>query len=268
MQSHSNFKKASFFDIVKLYGYVMKLNFQKQKRDYGLVNKEYDLGTWNRSFEEIDFETAGGNYARKDMDQIIINPINDKLVKIPRKIYEEKSKIEFLSFFQNHIHDSIVELGCGLGFNLFSLYNSGFTDLAGYDLSKNSINNLKKYVKQKKIDINFDICDLNNPLPENLIDGKVVFTNTCLEQCKHIMPNVLQNILKAKPKLVMNFEVDYDSSPYIVRKYFDSRDYQNNLVRNLKKLENQNKLEIISIQKMTYSGSPVNRRSVITWIPK
>lgn len=82
------------------------------------------------------------------------------------------------------------------------------------------------------------------------------------------MPNVLQNILKAKPKLVMNFEVDYDSSPYIVRKYFDSRDYQNNLVRNLKKLENQNKLEIISIQKMTYSGSPVNRRSVITWIPK
>ena len=268
MQRHSSFKKASFFDTVKIFGYIMKLNFQKQKRDYDLVNKQYDLGLWNRPFEEIDFETAGGNYARKDMDQIIISPINDKLVKIPRRVYEEYAKIEFLSFFQNHIHDPIVELGCGLGYNLFSLYNSGFTDLAGYDLSKNSINNLKKYVKKKKIDINFDTCDLNKPLPRNLIDGKIVYTNTCLEQCKHIMPNVLQNILNGKPKLVMNFEVDYSSSPYIVRKYFDSCDYQNNLVGNLKQLENQKKIEIISIQKMTYSGTPVNRRSVISWIPK
>ena len=82
------------------------------------------------------------------------------------------------------------------------------------------------------------------------------------------MSNVLQNILKGKPKLVINFEVDYDSSPYMVRKYLDACDYQNNLVKELKKLEREDKIKVLSIQKLVYSGNPTNRCSAIIWEPK
>ena len=269
MLEHSaNYKKASILDLMKLYGYVMKLSLYKKNRDYSLIDKEYNSGTWNRPFEEIEFETSNGNYNRTDTDDLGIFVISNELIKISRRDYDVKRNTEFLSFFKNYSQNSIVELGCGLGMNLFLLHNSGFQNLAGYDLSTNAINNLKKYAKMKGINIHFDVCDLNNKLPENLIEKKVVFTNTCLEQCKHIMSNVLQNILKGKPKLVINFEVDYDSSPYMVRKYLDVCDYQNNLVKELKKLEREDKIKILSIQKLVYSGSPTNRCSAIIWEPK
>ena len=263
-----NCKKASISDIISLYAYVIKLCLQKKNRDYSLIDEEYNSGMWDRPFKEIDFETLGGNYNRSDMNELNISPILDKLVKISRRDYDVKRQAEFLSFFKSYTQDSIVELGCGLGANLFLLHNSGFQNIAGYDLSINAINNLKKYTKMKGININFDACDLGNVLPKNSINGKIAFTYTCLEQCKHIMPKVLQNILHGEPKLVMNFEVDYDSSPYMVRKYFDARDYQNNFVRELKKLEQEDKIKILSIQKLVYSGTPVNRCSAIIWEPK
>jgi hypothetical protein len=79
------------------------------------------------------------------------------------------------------------------------------------------------------------------------------------------MPNILKNIVIGKPKVVLNFEVDYDSSPIMVKKYLDACGYQNNLVRELKKLEKQKKIEITSIEKLLLSLSSVNRPSAITW---
>jgi hypothetical protein len=51
----------------------------------------------------------------------------------------------------------------------------------------------------------------------------------------------------------------------MVKKYFDARDYQNNLVNELQKLEKQKEIEIVSINKLPLSLSPVNRLSAIIW---
>ena len=263
-----DYKNASILDLIKLYGYITKLSLNKKNRDFSLIDKEYNSGIWNRRFEEIEFESSSGNFKRKDLDDLSIFPVSDKLLKISRRDYDKKSGSEFLSFFKNFSTDSIIELCCGLGHNLFRLYNSGIQNLTGCDLSINAINNLKKYVKMKKINIDFDVCNLNDELPKNLIEGKIVFTNACLEQCKHIMPTVLQNIVNGKPKLVINFEVDYESSSYMVRKYFDAVDYQNNLVKELKQLEKNEKIEILSRKPLEFSGTPTNRRSAIIWVPK
>lgn len=113
--------------------------------------------------------------------------------------------------------------------------------------------------------IHFGVHDLNQPFTENMIKNKVVFTHQCLEQCHLFMPNILKNIVKGRPKIVVNFEVDYDSSPIMVKKYFEHQGYQNNLVRELKKLEKQKKIEIISIERLPLSFNPFNRLSAITW---
>ena len=52
------------------------------------------------------------------------------------------------------------------------------------------------------------------------------------------------------------------------KKYFDACDYQNNLVRDLRILEKHEKVEILSVKKLQYSKSPVNRLSSIIWKPK
>ena len=82
-----------------------------------------------------------------------------------------------------------------------------------------------------------------------------------------VTDEVLKNIINGKPKLVINFEVDYDSSSYIVKRYVDACDYQNNLVSELKKLKQSGKIEIISIKKLSYQNHPINRISAIIWKP-
>jgi len=261
------FKKASFIDVAKLNAYVTKLNLKKQNRTPEIIDNEYNSGLWNIDFENIEFETLDGNYNRDDTDEVQIFLINDQLRKINRKEYSRRREIEFLTFFDQIKNQEIVELGCGLGGNLFSLYRAGFKKLSGSDISKNAIENIRKYVKTKGIDIKFEIMDLDEKLPNGFIQDKIVFTSSCLEQCKHIMPNALKNIVDGRPKAVMNFEVDYDSSPSMVKKYFDACDYQNNLVTELKKLENENIIRDVKIRKLFYSGSPVNGRSLISWSP-
>ena len=91
-----------------------------------------------------------------------------------------------------------MELGCGLGVNLFLLYKAGFRKLEGYDLSENAISRVKQYSEKKEIHIHFGVHDLNQPFTENMIKDKVVFTSACLEQCKLIMPNILKNIIRFK----------------------------------------------------------------------
>jgi len=259
------FKNVSIIEKLKIYAYIIKLLAKKQRRNYSVIDQEYNSGIWNKKFEEINFESLHGNYARNDVDEYIIMSYNDKLIKCVRRTVENKYYDQILKVLQEFKEDSVVELGCGLGANLFMLHNAGFKKLEGYDLSQNAINHLRQYSKIKKYNMHFGVCDLNNLFPSNMIKDKIVFTHTCLEQCKNIMPNVLRNIINAKPKLVINFEVDYDKSSYMVKKYFDVHDYQNNLVRELVKLKKQEKISIISIKKLSLSLSPVNRLSTIIW---
>lgn len=268
INNKSSYKKASILDILKIYGYIAKLSLKKQKRDYSKIDQEYNSGQWNKPFEEIDFESMWGIYGKKDRNKDFVMRYDGKLVKDKWHIFEEKTLEEFLEVLEKHKKDSIVEFGCGLGKNLFILRKAGFKKLEGYDLSENAIERARKYTKIKKYDIQFDVCDLNKSFPEYMIKGKIVFTMDCLEQCKHIMPNALRNIINGNPKLVINFEADYDTSPLMVRKYFDVIDCQNNLVQELKKLEKAEKIEILSIKRMLYSNSPVHMESIIIWKPK
>ncbi len=261
-------KKASLIDKLKIYGYVFKLSLQKQKRDYDLIDQQYNSGIWNsKPWEETDFESPYGNYARTESaNHEFVMRHEGKMVKAKWHDFNKEHLSEFLTFFDEFDKmQPIVELGCGLGFNLFELHKMGFKKLEGYDLSKTAIEKLQKYTKMNDYDMSFDVCDLNKEFSENMIKDKIVFTNACLEQCKHIMQNALQNIVNGHPKLVINFEVDYTASSYIIKKYLDSCDYQNNLVKELKILEKKEIIELLSIKKLKYSMSPLNRVSVIIW---
>jgi SAM-dependent methyltransferase len=255
----------SFFDKIKLRLYIKKIKYKKIKRDKNTISSNYDQGIWNKKYEDIDFESITGMYG-KNPDTMSLFVKDNKIFKGKYSDYTEKFQKQLLDIISEHAYDyPVVEFGCGLGANLFQLYKRKFKNLEGYDISKNAIQLAKKYSIDKGYDIKFDVLDLTKPLPDKIIENKIVFTNTCLEQLKHNMPIVLQNILKGKPKMIINFEVDYDSSDSLVKDYFDACDYQNNFVLELKNMQKQIKIESINL--LPLALSPVNRLSAIIWKP-
>ena len=60
--------KISLKEKLKIYAFVFKLFFKSRKnRTYDIVNKDYDLGSWNRDLEKIDFETHYGNNDKNEI---------------------------------------------------------------------------------------------------------------------------------------------------------------------------------------------------------
>ena len=94
-----NYKKPSLIEILKIYGYVFKLNLQKQKRDYDLIDQDYNSGLWNKKFEEIDFESPQGNYSRTDSEDVVVMCYEDKMVKAKMQDFVMEHNSEFLEFF-------------------------------------------------------------------------------------------------------------------------------------------------------------------------
>jgi len=243
--------------------YTVKIALKSRKiRTQDIVNSEYNFGGYNKNYALLNFESHDPNYdVKKDR---IVN-CNNKHVKCSFIEFEKNYNSMLLELLSDYKDESIVEMGCGLGPNLYLLHKTGFKNLKGYDLSENAIIRAKEYSKKNQLSIDFETYDLNQPFTKNMIDGKMVFTNQCLEQCKLLMPNILKNLVNGRPKIVVNFEVDYHSSSQRVKKYMDFQGYQNNLVSELQKLENQNKIEIISIERLPLSNNVFNIPSMIIW---
>jgi len=237
----------------------------KKKRTYDIINSDYDDNLWDKDVQHIDLATH--DISLSDSKKVIVH-YKDKLVKCRFSNFEKTYKQMLVKLLSEYIDDSIVEMGCGMGSNLLLLHNAGFKNLKGYDLSKNAITRAKQYSKKNQLPLDFEVSDLNQSFAKNMIDGKVVFTHHCLEQCTLFMPNVLKNLVSGKPKIVINFEVDYDSASPKVKRYMNYQGYQNNLVSELKKLEKQNEIEIISITKLPLAFNSFNVASMIIWKTK
>jgi hypothetical protein len=247
--------------IINLYAAKISLKSRKN-RTQDIVNSEYDLGGYNKDYALINFESRDTSY---DGEKDRIMNCNDNSVKCNFTKFEKNYNSMLLKLLSDYKDESIVEMGCGLGVNLYLLHKLGFKNLKGYDLSENAIIRAKEYCKKNHLSIDFETHDLNQPFTNNMIDDKMVFTHQCLEQCGLLMPNILKNIVNGRPKIVINFEVDYHSSSQRVKKYMDFQGYQNNLVSELQKLENQNKIEIISIERLPLSYNVFNIPSMIIW---
>jgi SAM-dependent methyltransferase len=250
------------FDILKLYGYVAKLSLKSsKKRTKEQVKSEYEDGLWDKKYDSSLYTQRGSGYGKRADDKIIF--VNDgKISKGYWKDIVQMFEKQLTDILSNYRDEETVELGCGIGYNLFKLKKIGFKKLHGYEISKNAIGLAKIHNKKIQSDINFDVLDITEKLPN--FTGKIIFTVGCLEQLKHSMNKVVQNIIDSNPKLVINFEVDYDNASFLTRKYFDVADFQNNLVQEINKNKN---IEIISIDKLDVDISPLNTISAIIWKP-
>lgn len=230
----------------------------------------------NRAWEQ--FPSLHGFLCERG-DGSKIAKIDNQLVRIHAHEYA-KFRVEKINEIVSRFvgSETIVELGCGFGLNLFSLYlKNGDRSYAGFDISDNALaigEQLKDHFGVSTID--FSTIDLTNPDHEawGELEGKTVFTYHCLEQMPRLAEGILTRLAKARPKLVThiepavglyNFFTLRDLASFI---YIQRRDYSSNLIAIGDRMEASGVIEVVSKERLYYSPEPRYDSTLLVWRPK
>ncbi|KJC34260.1 hypothetical protein UB31_39450 [Bradyrhizobium sp. LTSP849] len=261
---------------------LLRLAFKNVKRTGDVVDSEYNGGAWDRVLNERGW--LGGvpleEFLAGQSPSPRLAKVNGQLVRIATKDYY-RYRIRALSeLMMRHVGDatSLVELGSGTGYNLFSLsLNPRWTQLRGFDIAPNGIEAGRQIASHYGLDgrVSFDRIDLTDAQDPQFgqLAGATVFTHFCIEQIPYAVDAVIENILRARPGRVVNIEPAIDmlnlSDPRDLasRLYLKSVDYQTRLFALLDELEVKGRIRILSRERMAYAPTLHNDGLLYAWEP-
>jgi len=256
--------------------------FRRVQRDTKRVADEYHGGHWARVQAQKEWEahTALEQFLVGKDARVILARVDGKPTWIPKCDYY-RYRIGALSALISARLGSaseIVELGCGVGYNILSL--SLFlpdTRFIGLDVSSNGIDAAKQIVQHFGIShrFMFDVADLteSDPRTLNLLRGRDCFTYFCLEQIPHDIETVVRNILRAGPRRVLHVEPSVellratrpaDWSNYA---YVRSVDYQSRLFSTLETMHAQGELRLLETGRAAFAPTLQNDGFIALWEP-
>jgi tRNA G46 methylase TrmB len=261
---------------------VYRLILRRMERTQNEVNSEYNLLHWQKILANKAWLKA------KDLPDFLAPPDSTERL---RKVENQILRISAQQYYQYRIAalgkliarhcggaKSIVELGTGYGYNLFSLHHShpDWT-LKGFDISPNGIAAGHEIAERFGISdrISLDRIDLTDSADANFsaIAGEVVLTYFCIEQIPYDVRKVIENIIAAKPKRVINIEPTtellelFRPRDLVSLFYIRSVDYQTKLFTTLDELERQGRIRIIARERMPFAPSINNDGFLYCWEP-
>ena len=233
---------------------ICRLILRRVERTADVVNSEYNLSNWQKVLSTKAWIKA------RDLTDFLAPPdsterlrkVDNQILRIGGQKYYQYRIGALGNLIARHCGDAkqIVELGAGYGFNLFSLH-LGHPDwtLKGFDIAPNGIAAGREIACHFGLSdkISLDRIDLTNASDPNLpeIAGEIVFTYFCIEQIPYDVRKVVENIIAARPKRVINIEpttelLDLTHPRDLVSLvYIRSVDYQTQLFSTLDELERE-----------------------------
>jgi SAM-dependent methyltransferase len=181
-------------------------------------------------------------------------------------------QIYLLEKYCNNINN-FYEFGCGTGHNLFAIsefMNKG--SYFGFDWSnppRNIFNNINKFYNKNFSFDNFDFVNPNEDI--KILPDSVVFTFAALEQIGEKHDKFIDYLVHNKPTICIHLEPisevldKNDLLQDLSIKYIEKRNYLSNFYNNLKKLEQNNKIEIIDVARTTIGSYFIEGYSLIIW---
>ncbi len=179
----------------------------------------------------------------------------------------------FLKYFTDA--ESVYEFGCGTGLNLLSvaeLFPAKI--LYGLDWSEASCQIVNELAKELKLNLHGKLFDMFSPDERiEVNESSAVFTIGAMEQLGTDFRRFVDFLMKKKPSVVINIEVNYELHDknslfeYVAAAYIEKRNYLNGFYPYLQKLEKQGSVEIIEIRK-TIGGLYHNGYVYLVWKPK
>jgi SAM-dependent methyltransferase len=274
-RSYHEANKKEFAEYVL---YILKfLNMSELVRSPEENFNAWNMG-WNENLQsilqgEIDLQKLKAKYFRGSKffrydNKLIIPENNDieyDLFVLSRYIIFSKYLCEY---------ENIYEFGCGSCQNLFMLSEMfPSKNIFGLDWVEPSVKIAKKLSETLDKNIEGFIFDMLNPSPDIVLKpNSAVITIHSLEQLGEKHDKLLSYITAAKPDIVVNYEpiiefYDEDNLlDYLALLYSKKRNYLSGYLTALRKLEKQNKIEILQAYR-PYLGGIIHEASLIIWRP-
>ncbi len=258
-----------------------KILLKKNQRSADQVTKEYDSGSWKKVLEDktwLRHSSLQSYVTQQGEKQKSLRIIEGRVVCETTENYYTYKAGKLNEILERYAFENsqLLELGCGTGFNIFSLaLSQPQRQLWGFDISKNGIQAAEEIKKHFSVNnVNFGHLDMikgdaNSWKP---IAGKTVFTHFCLEQLTRAIPQVIENLIAAKPKRVIHLETSWDLLngglvDQATKLHVLGLDYQRNLAETLRFYETQGKLRVLEHSRMGFAPMPRNFPTLTVWEP-
>lgn len=279
---------AVFRDILRNLFLYFKIRFKytsfKFLRNSSITNIEYDLGLFYSLLKNkpwLGFNNLYDYVTYKNCKKLNFSLIDGKILLKSQEDYYlyRHNKLFFLLNKYFNFEDSVIELGCGFGYNLFSLslHNNNNSSLFyGFDFSLNGLsaaNDIKKFYAIENVF--FDTLDLSLTFThkKSFFQNKQIFTYYCLEQLNNNIDHVIDNLILCNPKLVIHIEPTreiyrtnnlLDLNSYL---YSLAMDYPNRILDCLRHREKLGLLKILEVSVQKYAPTVRNFPVFIAWCP-
>ncbi len=182
-----------------------------------------------------------------------------------------------LWLFRQYLTDvqNVYELGCGSGLNLVMLAQMfPEKNLYGLDWASASQQIMSELSRKYGWKIKGHQFDLFNPDQNfDLADNNAVLTMTSLEQLGDKHGPLLDYLLRQAPTLCISVEPllelyeEGNLLDYLAIKYHQRRGYLKHYLTALMQLEQENKVEILCVQRSYFGGFFNESYSVVVWKP-
>jgi hypothetical protein len=252
----------------------------RRRRTRQVVDEEYDRGRWALTLAERPWRDCGelGVFLDVAGSGTRLATIDGELVAVSdAEYYRFRAKMLARIVEECATTREVVELGCGWGLNLFTLWRTGqWQRLVGLDVSANAVAAGRAIAAHFGCgEVDFDQLDLTDAKAPNFarLRDRTVLTYYCLEQLPREVAAVIENIRRAAPRRVIHIEPTTEllrlRSPrdllnylYIVR-----HDYQRSLLRTLSVSERAKRIRIVSVRRLFYAPSMRHDPVLACWEP-
>jgi SAM-dependent methyltransferase len=249
-------------------------------QEYVVRAGSHRINDWNNGWNEnnLEFERTKSTYSLipKYFGKYKFIRFDNKFKKVLSLNCELNTlrvlQIYLLEKYCNNINN-FYEFGCGTGHNLFAIsefINKG--NYFGFDWSnppRNIFNNINKFYNKNFSFDNFDFVNPNEDI--KILTDSVVFTFAALEQIGEKHDKFIDYLVQNKPTICIHLEPisevldKNDLLQDLSIKYIEKRNYLSNFYNNLKKLEENNKIEIIDVARTTIGSYFIEGYSLIVW---
>lgn len=234
---------------------------------------------WNENlnmFRESDYDESAlrPKFVRKG------NPVrlNKKFI-IPRNNDFELNFIEIFRhwYIETYFSDieEVHEFGCGTGFNLLAI-NKLFSEkkLYGSDFVQSSVDLVNTIASSKSIPLKGTYFNMLEPRSDYKVGpSSALYTFGSLEQLASKIEPILDFFVAKRPAICLHCEpaielYDDDSIVDLLGYQFQKqRGYTSGLIRKLKELESEEKIEILKIKRLFFGSFFMEGYNLFVWRP-
>lgn len=261
---------------------MVRIVFRNLRRDGTTVALEYDLGHWEHVRNSRTWLTASDleSFLIGSDKKILLAKLDGRVVRIACDDYYRLRIRMLAKEIAAHADngDELVELGCGYGYNLFSLALSGRWDaFSGFDISKNGLAAAGEIAAHFGLSgrTRFGRLDLTDPADANFsqIAGKTLFTFFCIEQIPYAVESVIRNILRQRPRKVIHIEPCaellkiWKPMDLLNLMHIRSMDYQSQLFFVLNEMSRKGEIRILDTHRVGFAPTIHHDGFLIAWEP-